>query len=1218
MAKRNVMGLLAGAVLALLVISTPAFPQGADTGGITGVVKDSKGAAVPDATVEIYNEQTNTLVRTPKTDSDGNYAVTLLPPGSYRVEVTVSGFKKYRGVGVPVRITEVTRHDVALELGSVSEIVVVEATATLINTVNSTTGQPIDPHTLRSLPLANPNYLFLLTLSPGANSEPIDVRSAGRGTLDIVVNGQRTTNNSVALEGINVNDFNLAHFDNVPIPSPSAIEEFKVATSLYDASQGSKGGGAIALVLRSGTKNLHGEAFWQHRNDAFNSNEWFSNAIGAKRAKLLQNVFGASGSGPFWGLGGFWFVDYQGSRGRNGIDINGSRLTPTIQNFPTNPDGTTSASLLAGAFGLTPAQIDPIAVNILNQKLAAFGGTYMIPRSGQTGCATASGLTATFRCSLSAVTPVTDNQFTTSYDRPFRQDRDKLSARFFYDNGASARPFGTASTLAFPESVILNSRFASLTWTHLISSRQTNEARFGFNRFFQPNVPTDLVNLSDIGATRSNISSVPGMYRINIANLFSVGTGVNDDRTTVSNTFYFADTWSMTAGKHTLRAGTEITRYQLNRSNRFAIRGALGFDATTGAGNAFSPFQNFIQGRIVSLQSGAGDPQRYFRDTDYAFYFQDDFRLKPRFTLNMGLRWDLIGFAHDLFFRSAIYDPSLLRAQPPHNPFLFAQAMNFPGFAGTPGVSDCTLKSCLDKSNFGPRFGFAWDVTGNQKWVVRSGIGVYFQRLSNQNLLQGSLTAPFFVQLIDSRTVPAPFQLQNPLGNQPAGTAIATAFIPQISFFAGLRCITAPCTTPLDPNSSRVGPIFVNQDGVACSGFGGTATNCLINLASFASATPDTRPPYTEQWNFSIQHDFGHGWGLELAYVGAHNIGGIGIFNPLLPTLASPTSPITVTDNSGNSYTITTNTVNNEPLRNRVLGLDRRKGARFIGNIGQSIYHSGQATLSHRFQGGLYFQAAYTWSKVIDNVSGSLSTDELNATRAYQAGGNILNDQSNPRQNRAIGDFDRPHRFIVSYSWDLPVPKSGIWGSQAFQGWTLSGIVTYQSGLPITVFDGGSGGAFGALGLGTGLLVCNALQDPTLPTCTPGTPTTVQQVMTFSGPIQNNLNHFLNPNFVSPAGNVPNAAGAGVTGFGTIPRNAFRGPFQQNWDFSIGKKFRITERHQIQFRADFFNLFNHPVFTGPASVDVGIPNIPGQNTFGQINNTALPARIIQLGFRYSF
>ena len=201
------------------------------------------------------------------------------------------------------------------------------------------------------------------------------------------VNGQRTSNNSISLEGINVNDFNLAHFDTVPLPNPNTLEEMKVATSLYDASQGSKGGGALGLVIKSGSKDYHWEGYWSHRNDALNANEWFRNANGvSKRARLLQNVFGGSASGPVPKLGGFWFFNYQGVRARNGLDPLGSSLTPTIQNFPTNPDGTTSAALIAPAFGLTAAQIDPIAINILNQQSTLYGGSFLVPRSGSAGC----------------------------------------------------------------------------------------------------------------------------------------------------------------------------------------------------------------------------------------------------------------------------------------------------------------------------------------------------------------------------------------------------------------------------------------------------------------------------------------------------------------------------------------------------------------------------------------------------------------------------------------------------------------------------------------------------------------------------------------------------------------------------------------------------------------------------------------------------------------
>jgi hypothetical protein len=1197
------MSLWASTLLVVLVSAVPASPQGGQTGGITGVVKDTQGGTVPKAKVEIYSEETGTLVRSLTTGNDGSYAATLLPPGSYRVEVTTPGFKKYRSVGVQVRITETARQDVLLDVGTVNETVVVESIATLMNTANATTGQPVDSHTLVSLPLPVPNFLFLLALSPGTAGDPPDVRGANRGTVDINVNGQRTSNNSVSLEGVNVNDFNLAHFDTIPLPNPNTVQEFKVATSLYDAASGSKGGGALNLVLKSGTKELHGEAYWQHRNDVLNANEWFFNKNGVPRGRLLQNVFGGSASGPFWGLGGFWFVNYQGVRARNGLDPNGATLNPTIPTFPTAADGTTSAALLAPAFGLTPSQIDPIAVNILNLKNNAYGGTFLIPRSGQPGCpAPATGGTS-FRCTFSKVIPLNDDQYTVSYDRQFRGGKEKLSVRWFFDNGEGTKPYATASTLAFPQAQIQRNRFISIGHTHLLSPRQVNEFRFGYSRFNSAFAPTDSVSLADIGATRPNISSVPGIYRIGVTNLFTLGTGVNDERATISNQFYWGDTWSMSVGRHTFKAGGEVIHYQLNRSNRFAIRGDLAF-ASTGVGAANTPFANFLQGRITSLQSGAGDPQRYFRATDGAAFFQDDWRIHPRVTINLGLRWELMNFSHDKFFRGGIYDPSLLQQTPPRNPFLFAEELNIQGFRGTPGVSACALQDCFKKKNFGPRVGFAWDIFGKQKTIVRGGYGIYYQRLSNQNLLQGSLAAPFFVQLINSPAPPPSLQLQNPLGSQPPSAGIATAFIPQVARFAGLSSGT-------NPNLPNVTPIFVNQAGQRCSGFGGTATNCGINLASFASAVPNTRTPYTQQWNLTIQRDLWRGWAVEVGYVGSHYVGGIGIRDPFLARLASPANPITVTDINGVSYTITTNTPANEPLRHQILGLSRARGARFITNEGQAIYHSAQLTVSHRFQGGLFFQGAYTFSKTIDNVSGSQSTDELNATRSGQLGGNFF--QNDPTA-RSRGDFDRPHRLVVSYTWDVPIPKGSMWQSQAFRGWALSGIVTYQNGLPFTVFDSNSGRVFGNVGAGSGILVCRAVQDPTLPTCTPGTPTTIQQAL-LGGSIQDRLGHYLNPNFLSPLANVANSAGPPntATGYGNIPRNAFRGPFQQNWDLSISKSFTLKEKHTFVFRTDFFNAWNHPVFQSPAAVSVDAPG-----TFAEIRSTIIPSRLIQFGLRYNF
>src|SRR2546423_6837959 len=364
---QNAFRFLASGLLVMFVCASAVFSQGIQTGAIAGVVVDQKGAVVAGASVDAINEATGKSERTMQTGDDGGYNLTLLPPGTYRLEVTAKNFKKAVVSGVVARITETTRQDVTLEPGNLEEVVTVQATPTLINSESAVTGQALEGQTIRTLPLPSPNFLFLLSLSSGVTGELADVRAVGRGTADVTVNGQRTSNNSITLEGINVNDFNLAHFDTVPLPNPSAVQEMKVATSLYDASQGSKGGGALGLVLKSGSKDFHYDLYWQHRNDALNANEYFFNKNGVKRGRLLQNVFGGSASGPIPKAGGFWFFNYQGVRFRNGIDPNGSTTTPIVQSFPTNSDGTTSAALLAPAFGLTTAQIDPVAVNILNQ-----------------------------------------------------------------------------------------------------------------------------------------------------------------------------------------------------------------------------------------------------------------------------------------------------------------------------------------------------------------------------------------------------------------------------------------------------------------------------------------------------------------------------------------------------------------------------------------------------------------------------------------------------------------------------------------------------------------------------------------------------------------------------------------------------------------------------------------------------------------------------------
>ncbi len=1210
-------------LLALLSLSlmTPvgSFAQSGESGGVAGIVKDTSGAVISGATVAVYSEQTGKLERSIVTDASGGYNVGLLRPGRYRAEVSVAGFRKHV-VKFDIRLNEVERQDVLLEVGVITETVTVQAGDTLINTEAPTTGQPIDNQTLTTLPLAEPNFLFLLGLSPGTGTEPADVRKAGRANVDVSVNGQRTSNNSVTVEGISVNDFNLAHFDYLPIPNPESIQEFKIATSLYDASLGSKGGGALALVLKSGTNGLHWGAYWNVRNDAFNANEWFRNAGGAPRAKLTQNVVGLDGSGPMPFLKGFWFFNVQGVRGRNGIDPSGSSVTHKYNAFPTNADGTTSADLLAAAYStpgvpLTAASIDPVAVNILNLKGSYYGGTYFIPRPGQAGCGstvtppTGPGQSGTFTCNFSKVAKVSDTQYVGTYDRSLRHDKDKVLFRVFWDDAAAIAGLKTASTLPAPLSSPIVNRFGTISYTTQISSRQLNEVKFGANRFLFATKPTDLVTLSQVGASRANSSAFPGLYRFDTG-IFTFGTGVNDDRGTASNSYQWGDAWTMTTGKHTLRAGGDLYRYQLNRFNNFGTRGSLGFtpigpSKTAGA----TTWQDFITGTITSTQSGSGNPQRYFRALAGDLYFQDDYRWSPRLTINLGLRWEPMQFAHDKFFRNSNYNYKIAQQalNPFQNPFLFPEALNQNGVTGTPGVSDCTLKHCWDINNFAPRVGFAYDMFGNQKTVVRGGFGIYYQQISNQAELQGSLGAPFFIQLISTRATAQQQlhqQLANPFPVQPAGGGIVLPqYVPTASKFVGIA-------GGLDVNDPNAQVNWTDGAGNLCPQSGGTAKDCSIDAASFTSADPNLHSPYTQAWNLTVQRMLGHNWALEVGYIGDHSIGGIAIWVPFQAKLASPSNPIVVKDASGTMYSITNNTLANETLREQALGLTFGSGASYTSNVGNQIYHSAQVLLSHRYQNGLFTQIGYTYGKNIDNVSGSISTDELNGS-AGRGGAAIYNDQSNPALNRGLSDLDRRHRLTIAYGYEIPVPHSGIFGSQVFRGWGLSGLLTFQSGQVFTVSDGNAGGAYGFV-LGTPLAICNAVQITSLPTCTPGTPTNPQAALT-PGSIESRLGNYVNPNFFSDPVQVANSNDGGATGFGTSMRNIYRGPFQQDVDVSVSKSFHITERHRFVFRADAFNLFNHPVFSIPSSVELTSPG-----NFGNVTQTVIPARLLQMGLKYNF
>jgi hypothetical protein len=1127
-------------------------------------------------------------------------------------------------------VTETSSVVATLAVGKVTETVTVHEVVLPVELTSATTGETIGTETASTLPLSTRNFLTLLTLSAGANTELFDSAALGRGQVTINVNGQRPTNNNFQLEGVNANDVNLPVLDNVPLPNPDTIQEFKTQTSLYDASSGRNGGGNVQVNLKSGTAHYHGDAYEFFRNNVLNANDFFFNAATPQvpRPVLRQNQYGGSFGGPVpKSKDFFFFVNYQGTREASGISA-GTVLNSQIPVLPATRDAATLAATFLPA-GFSGSQINPVALAYLNlpaSKCPLFNDRrFCIPTV--TGTPGFNGQSVNLgTVTSSSVGAFQDDQYTLTVDKQLTE-RDKLTARWFFSDNNASQPFGTgannANSLPFAKALPGSNRFLKLGWTRVVSPNVVNDARFGFSRFFFAQDPTEPITLADVGATRGNSVQFPAAYQviINGGGPLVVGTGVNDNRGGAFNTFYEADDLSITKGKHLLRFGFDASRYQLNRFNNFAQRGSVTF-SNTGAGDAspgfpnppaLSGFQNFLLGRVDTTQAEAGFSSFHFRALDFSAYIQDDWKIKPRFTLNLGLRWEGMSTAHELNNFLSNFR-GLEDGQP--GPISIIHPQQTPN-VGTPGVSSCTLTTCFSSGNFAPRIGYAWDLFGNQKTVIRSGYGIYYQRVSNQSLLQTAGGLPFS-QAISA----APFSVtpQNPFPSILPNSAFPLSTDQVVPALIGF-------------NGTTGAPVFQSAGGGPLSG------TFFFPIRSF-------RPPYAQQWNFNIQRDLGKGWLLEVGYVGTRGSHLPGTGRPANPgqicTIAQPCiipasiggnvnvpagTPF-VTKNLDGTIAITASTAANINARvpSRFLGLANSRGV-FAYEDGSSTYHGLQSTLSHRFSGGLYFQAAYTYSKSIDNGSGSVFGDELNGLMQF---GNLLN----PSGQRAVSDFDRRHRFVISYNYDLPVARlfHGHGPSKLVNGWAVNGVTTFQSGTPINVFDGSV----------PTLQDTDGVNFTNFATLAPGA--TLGSAIT-SGSTTSRLGTFINPaafrNGVLPNGTIPNPdlcvnnqnvtvacsdpTSTGFAPFGNVGRNAFRGPFQQDWDLSITKNTRITELTSVDFRAEFFNAFNHPVFSGPqsggfgsATGNLGIVNIANGATAGSILSTANRPRIIQFALKLNF
>lgn len=1167
-----------------------AHAQGGATGAITGTVQDSSGGVIAGATVQISDARTGNVARNLQTGADGAFVAQLLPPSLYTATVRATGFGEAKVADIEVRVTETTRLTITLKPRQVTEKVEVSAQVTTVETTTATTGQAITSDTVRALPLATQNFQQLLTLSTGAASELNSAAQLGRGDVRIVVNGQREDNNNYQIEGISATDYNVAELTNTPLPNADVVQEFKVQTSLYDATQGRNGGGNINAVLKSGTKDFHGDVYEFFRNDVLNANEFFLNRAGQPRPSVKQNIFGGSLGGPIGRDAklGFFFGNYQGTRQRSGLSP-GTLISTTLPVIPAMRDQT---SLITALFpcGLPTgvANLDPVAIALLNVKNNQFGGAsngFLIPSvTAAPGvlpppCTPPSG-----SFTISKPGKYTDDQFTANWDREFRGGNDKLSGRFFFTNFESTLPFGAgglqaslgapanSADLNFPYNLPVHSRFLNLTETHLFSARVVNEFRFGYVRIDNKGLNDPIVKATDLGINRPTSNLTPDIYKFTFnSSGFQIGPTPPANQQQVQNNFSFIDTLSWSLGKHSLRFGGDYTRVNLDKQFPQVFNGQLFFGSgpvgSLPAMPTLTDFQKFLIGAPDGSFGGGGVFTHEYRQNNFSTFVQDDYKIRHDLTLNLGLRVEWLGAIADNLHHIGNLDPAL--AQQGKYPYLYPRGVNSFKVAGLAGTTNDTTLNNTYATGLGPRIGLAYDVSGRGTTTIRAGYGIYYVREDVGAVDQLSFQAPI---LPIAALGGAPGSLANffagtlatnPNALPPAGT-IDPGFVPVFSVFQNF-----PCAAPF--------PCAPNYTGTSVVIFGLQVPRHYI-------------VPNTQQWNLTVQRALPWKWVAEVGYVGTKGTHLRVTRDSLQSLQATPTNPIKLTDSMGMPVNITINTANNGVARSRAQGINGYGGFQLFDNAAYSHYEALQFTVSRRW-GGNYFQSAYTFGKSTD----ATSTGNTAFNTAF-------NDQTNLASSRGLSDFDHKHRFVVSYNYSFPffADASGFKGA-LLRGWGVSGIVTAQSGTPFSIFDSGGGTAF--------LL---ATSSPITATLAAGK--TFADGLTH-GSVEARLNGYVNFAAFTPVAVLTAAQGGdgSVTGFGTLGRNIYRGPFQQNWDFSLIKNIRVTERQSVRFTTDFFNIWNHANFANPASTDVESPG-----NFGVITSTKGTPRLIQFSLRYAF
>lgn len=1232
--------------LSICLLTTPvarSLAQG-PSGGLTGTVRDPEGAVIVNAGVAAKHLATGQVFET-ATDRTGTWRLSLLPLGGYEVSFEAKGFQRVVRNGITVEAAVVRRVDETLPLGSLQEYVTVTADAQLVDTNDATNFRQFNSTELQQVPSSTRNFTHLLSAEAGISSDLPPVAVNDNGAISPSVGGQRTTSNSLYFNGIDVTNLlsNEGSLVETTAPAPEMLQEVKVQTSLYDASTGRSGGGNFQLVTRSGGNDLHGSLYWFFQNEALGANDFFFNRDGIDKPRARRNEGGFVIGGPIKREKLFYFFGYQRTDAETAFVSTGSSTSdlPLALNLIS---GQRTAENLAAAFSavnprfdLKPSDISPVALKLFNLVNPATGN-FVIPAPGPGAIAFNDGDgNPLVRVRQAFPAEFEQDQVNARIDW-FASDNNRISGSFYLSDFPSLDPFPDPSSLASPfvQRRSNSARTFSLADVHNFGSRWMNEARFGFLLLNNTRrLDDEFLSLTNDSVGVFNpanlFDSSPAATRLGhyVARGFrwSIG-GPNDSfNKRDQRTFQLSDNILYVAGRHTLRFGAEFKRHRI--ANNLPEEQATEFEK-------FNSFTQLLRGLATEADTQFGITDKTFRSADLGWYLAYDWKARPNLTMNFGLRWDWFGWPAEKNGRIGNFDPTIADTENPINGFLVASNVEPTGFPQIDGAVAVTRKASnkhtlngQDLNNFQPRFGFAWQPFKSNRFVVRGGYGIFFDRPS----------AAFINTLFSNYPFLREIEVTFPSGAVP----LATAFSAQptnlpFSNWLPMRVVFRNNNYEIRDNTGVAGNtnsagLFVPNPNCEPFGLSGGGP-CLGNIAEtfeFRAIDRNLKVPYVEQWSFGYQYEFASDFLWELRYNGAKG-------NHLLMTttlaqpfdLNDPNTPDYIFARLNQAYLnagaprgplnpgatareqgtgvafgfinpatgrLDLNMANPSggliTMEARVpfLGLNTPE-AIILQSRGSSIYHALQTSLTKRFSKRLQFNLSYTLSKSIDDFSSDPgSTAGGGKPDVPNTGFAVQGDSRNLRANWAVSDFDRTHRLSLSFVYDIHSSKSKL-----LEGWQISGFFQVQSGAPYSIFssepearnardllslDEGSGGLF-RLAFGRPDLVgsLDAL-------CEKG-PDRIEEAFQAS-------------QLASPLG-----------GFGKLGRNPCRGEAQKRFDLAISKTTALGERMGMEFRAEFFNLFNFTNFARPVN------DLQEGDNLAKIENTIGGPRTVQLGLRFIF